>query len=105
MGKILDSIRAGLDGGPTKGYEAERTKFGELVATSESRGLISLFHGPTECKKNKFGPPAKPSNTLGILGAGLMGAGIAQVSIDKGMSVLLKDVMPTVFQEDWHRFK
>merc|ERR1712241_443472 len=90
--KILDSIRAGLDGGPTKGYEAERTKFGELVATSESRGLISLFHGQTECKKNKFGAPAKPSNTLGILGAGLMGAGIAQVSVDKGMSVLLKDV-------------
>ena len=79
--KILDSIRAGLDGGPTKGYEAERTKFGELVATSESRGLISLFHGQTECKKNKFGAPAKPSNTLGILGAGLMGAGIAQVGI------------------------
>merc|ERR1719397_2280452 len=61
--KILDSIRAGLDGGPTKGYEAERTKFGELVATSESRGLISLFHGQTECKKNKFGPPAKPNFT------------------------------------------
>ena len=77
--KILDSIRAGLDGGATAGYEAERTKFGELVATSESRGLISLFHGQTECKKNKFGAPAKPSNTLGILGAGLMGAGIAQV--------------------------
>lgn len=30
--------------------------------------------------------------TLAILGAGLMGAGIAQVSIDKGISVLLKDV-------------
>jgi enoyl-CoA hydratase/long-chain 3-hydroxyacyl-CoA dehydrogenase len=77
--KILESIRAGLDGGASAGYEAERTKFGELVATSESRGLISLFHGQTECKKNKFGPPAAPSKTLGILGAGLMGAGIAQV--------------------------
>merc|ERR1719228_1265850 len=90
--KILDSIRAGLDGGATKGYEAERTKFGELVATSESRGLISLFHGQTECKKNKFGPPSKPSKTLGILGAGLMGAGIAQVSVDKGMKTILKDM-------------
>jgi enoyl-CoA hydratase/long-chain 3-hydroxyacyl-CoA dehydrogenase len=90
--KILEAIRAGLDGGPTAGYEAERTKFGELCATSESRGLISLFHGQTECKKNKFGPPAKPSKTLGILGAGLMGAGIAQVSVDKGFTTILKDM-------------
>ncbi len=29
--------------------------------------------------------------TVGILGAGLMGAGIAQVSIDKGYQVILKD--------------
>ena len=33
--KILYSIRAGLDGDPTKGYEAERTKFEEPVATSK----------------------------------------------------------------------
>lgn len=32
------------------------------------------------------------SRTLGILGAGLMGAGIAQVSIDKNMHVFLKDM-------------
>lgn len=30
--------------------------------------------------------------TIGVLGAGLMGAGIAQVSIDKNMHVLLKDM-------------
>ena len=29
---------------------------------------------------------------LGILGAGLMGAGIAQVSVDKGMTTILKDM-------------
>lgn len=30
--------------------------------------------------------------TLGVLGAGLMGAGIGQVSVDKGMTVILKDM-------------
>jgi len=89
--KILESVRAGLDGGPTKGYEAERNKFGELCVTSESKGLISLFHGQTECKKNKFGPPANPSKTLGLLGAGLMGAGIAEVSVGK-FTTILKDM-------------
>ena len=29
-----------------------------------------------------------------MLGAGLMGAGIAQVSIDKGMHTILKDMAP-----------
>jgi len=90
--KILEVLRAGLDGGPEAGYKAEREKFGELVATSESKGLISLFNGQTECKKNKFGKPSNPSKTLGILGAGLMGAGIAQVSVDKGYTTVLKDM-------------
>ena len=90
--KILEVLREGLDNGAAKGYEAEHTKFGELCVTPEAKGLISLFHGQTECKKNKFGAPAKRSNTIGVLGAGLMGAGIAEVSIDKGMTTILKDI-------------
>lgn len=90
--KILDVIRAGLDKGQSEGYKAERDGFGQLCATSESRALISLFHGQTECKKNKFGKPAKPAKTVGILGAGLMGAGIGQVTLDKGMTTILKDM-------------
>lgn len=31
------------------------------------------------------------TRTLAILGAGLMGAGIAQVTVDKGMHTILKD--------------
>ena len=32
------------------------------------------------------------SRTVGILGAGLMGAGIGQVTLDKGMTTILKDM-------------
>jgi enoyl-CoA hydratase/long-chain 3-hydroxyacyl-CoA dehydrogenase len=35
---------------------------------------------------------SEQSHILGILGAGLMGAGIAQVSVDKGMKTILKDM-------------
>lgn len=87
----MDVIRTGVEKGPAAGYEAERKGFGELAVTPQSKGLISLFRGQTECKKNRFGNPSKPVQNIGVLGAGLMGAGIVQVSIDKGYNVIMKD--------------
>ena len=89
--QILDVVRAGIDKGPLVGYETEAQSFGELSATPESKGLISLFRGQTECKKNRFGKPTINVQSVAVIGAGLMGAGIAQVSIDKGYEVILKD--------------
>ncbi|XP_005110023.1 trifunctional enzyme subunit alpha, mitochondrial [Aplysia californica] len=90
--KILEVVRTGLDKGLKEGYVAEREGFGKLAMTPESKALIGLFNGQTACKKNSFGKPQKKATTVGILGAGLMGAGIAQVSVDKGMKTLLKDM-------------
>lgn len=58
--RILDVVRTGMDKGAVAGYAAEAKAFGELAMTSEARGLISLFHGQTECKKNAFGAPQRP---------------------------------------------
>ncbi|ERE67368.1 trifunctional enzyme subunit alpha [Cricetulus griseus] len=70
-------------------------KFGELALTKESKALMGLYNGQVLCKKNKFGAPQKNVQHLAILGAGLMGAGIAQVSVDKGLKTLLKDTTLT----------
>lgn len=58
--------------------------------TKESKALMGLYRGQTQCKKNKFGAPQEVKQ-LAVLGAGLMGAGIAQVSVDKGLQTILKD--------------
>lgn len=89
--RILDVVRTGLDKGPTAGYEAEARAFGELAVTPQSKGLTSLFFGQTTCKKNRFGVPKSAVKKIAVVGAGLMGAGIVQVSIDKGFNVVMKD--------------
>ncbi|XP_050999023.1 trifunctional enzyme subunit alpha, mitochondrial [Acomys russatus] len=93
--KIIDAVKAGLEQGSDAGYLAESQKFGELALTRESKALMGLYNGQVLCKKNKFGAPQKTVQHLAILGAGLMGAGIAQVSVDKGLKTLLKDTTVT----------
>ncbi|VCX36370.1 unnamed protein product [Gulo gulo] len=89
--KIIDVVKTGIEQGNEAGYLSESQKFGELAMTKESKALIGLYHGQVLCKKNKFGAPQKEAKHLAILGAGLMGAGIAQVSVDKGLRTILKD--------------
>lgn len=89
--RILDVIRTGIEKGQHAGYEAESIAFGELAMTPQSKGLVGLFRGQTECKKNRFGVPKQNVKTVAVVGAGLMGAGIAQVTVDKGYNVIVKD--------------
>ncbi|KAL3942979.1 MAG: hypothetical protein SGBAC_002930 [Bacillariaceae sp.] len=87
---IIQCVQHGLANPATK-YKNEREQFAKLAATPESEALIGIFDGMTQMKKHNFGDAARPVNTVAVMGAGLMGAGIAQVTAEKGMTVLLKD--------------
>ncbi|XP_006880768.1 PREDICTED: trifunctional enzyme subunit alpha, mitochondrial [Elephantulus edwardii] len=89
--KIIEAVKTGIEQGNDAGYLFESQKFGELAMTRESKALIGLYQGQVLCKKNKFGIPQKDVKHVAVLGAGLMGAGIAQVSVDKGLKTILKD--------------
>lgn len=89
--RIIDVVKEGLEKGPAHGYKKEAEGFGELSQTTEAKALMGLFFGQTECKKNHYGAPERPVKTVAVLGAGLMGAGIAQVSLQKGHQVIMKD--------------
>ena len=92
---IVDSVKYGLEHpqGDAK-FKFEREAFAKLAATPESESLIRIFDGMTQLKKNKYAETSttsKPIQTIAVMGSGLMGAGIAQVSAEKGFTVLLKD--------------
>ena len=89
---IIDCISYGLDHGMAKGLKKEAEAFAQLTQTTESKGLISLYFGQNDLKKNRFGKPSLQPKELGVLGAGLMGAGISLVSIQKGFDVRMKDI-------------
>ena len=90
--KILEAVATGLEKGMDKGLEVEARLFDELVRTPVAKNLIWLFFQITEKKKNPMANKVKPVRKMGILGAGLMGSGIADVSINNGIPVVLKDV-------------
>jgi enoyl-CoA hydratase/long-chain 3-hydroxyacyl-CoA dehydrogenase len=89
---IIDVVEVGASKGMEAGLVEESRRFGELAMSKESASLISLFFAQTALKKNRFGKPKQQATTVGVLGAGLMGSGIAEVTAQKGVRTLMKDV-------------
>jgi len=93
--RALEAIRIGVEKGPEEGYRAEAAFFGELVVGDVSRRLVEIFFATQALKKDTgvddASVKARKVEKVGMLGAGLMGAGIAYVTADAGIPVRLKD--------------
>ena len=96
--EILNCIETGLKKGTAAGYEAEVIKFEELMIGSVSKELRNLFFAMTDKKKNPWAEHTDTLRTLGLLGAGFMGSGIAEVTLNKGIDIALKDINPETIQ-------
>ena len=90
--EIIECVKIGLQKGLNAGYEAEVIKFEELILSNVSSALRNLFFTTTEKKKNPYKVDLKNTQKIGVIGAGFMGEGITEVSINSGMDVLLKDL-------------
>lgn len=91
---ILESVKAGFHESST-GYAIESHWFGRLVMTPESKALRRIFFATTAMKKERgiSGIEPRPLRQIGVLGGGLMGAGIAHVSAIKAkLPVRIKEV-------------
>ncbi|MET9019505.1 3-hydroxyacyl-CoA dehydrogenase NAD-binding domain-containing protein [Actinopolymorpha sp. NPDC004070] len=76
--------------------EIETRYFCDLVTGQVAKNMIgTLWFGRNEVARGASKPPGyekRPVRTLGVLGAGMMGAGIAHVSAYAGIDVVLADV-------------
>ena len=94
--KIIKVIHDGIQIPVDRALEIEARNFTHAVCTKEAKNMIRTgFFAIQDAAKGKARPKDEPKyeiNKLGILGAGMMGAGIAYVSAKAGMDVVLKDV-------------
>lgn len=90
--RIIECVRTGMEDGMEQGLHLEAKRFGELAFTPESQALVSLFFAKQGADKNLHADAAREVHLVSVLGAGLMGAGIATVSAQNGHAVLLKDM-------------
>lgn len=90
--RILELVEYGLKMGREEGLQQEAKYFGELVVSGVSKQLRQIFFATTAMKK-EFAEEATPVEKVLVLGGGLMGGGIANVSaIRAGIPTRIKDI-------------
>ena len=93
---ILNAVYEGLQLEFEKALKVEARYFAQCVTSDIAKNMIrTLFFNLNEANKGGARPKDVPETNIqkiGILGAGMMGAGIAYVSANVGLEVVLKDV-------------
>ncbi len=93
--RLLDVLKEGLSASVDRSLRIEAAAAGELISGDISKNLIHVFHLRERAKKETgaaLGVKARPVEHAAVLGAGVMGGGIAQILAYKGIRVRMKDV-------------
>jgi 3-hydroxyacyl-CoA dehydrogenase/enoyl-CoA hydratase/3-hydroxybutyryl-CoA epimerase len=81
-----------------RGLEVEARAFARLVVSAQAKAMIgTLWHAKSAAEKHAGLPRLAPGEAdgvqrIGVLGAGMMGAGLAFIAAKAGYDVILKDI-------------
>ncbi|WP_336236271.1 3-hydroxyacyl-CoA dehydrogenase NAD-binding domain-containing protein [Achromobacter dolens] len=89
--KILDAVRAAVEQPFDEGLRAERALFLQCLDSPQRAGLVHAFFAERETAKIPELKQAKPRrlDSVGVIGGGTMGAGIAVAVLDAGLPVVM----------------
>jgi 3-hydroxyacyl-CoA dehydrogenase/enoyl-CoA hydratase/3-hydroxybutyryl-CoA epimerase len=91
--EALEAMRAGTTQGMEAGLACERNAIGRLSVTPACSNLVSLFFQREEARKLPAEWKEMPAiRRIGVVGAGTMGAGIAQLAAVRGFEVVVQEV-------------
>ncbi len=94
--RILDLLRKNLGKSVEKSLAAEASAAGELITSTVCKNLIHVFHLREDARKGTGVDRADASprtvQAIGVLGAGVMGGGIAQLGASRDIRVRMKDI-------------
>ena len=91
--KALEVVTANYASGLEAALEREARAFGELVVGEVCKNLISVFYLVEKYKKARWSEAkGRAIGKCAVLGAGVMGGGIAQLFSAYGLSVRMKDL-------------
>jgi len=91
---MLDSLQAGVTLTRDEAVKVEAQGFAKAAVTPQAEALIGLFINDQVVKKaaKKHEKGAHPVNQAAVLGAGIMGGGIAYQTASKGTPIIMKDI-------------
>lgn len=85
--------------------EVESRRIANVFGGEVQRNLLDIFFATEQVKKESGvdDPNVRPRDVtrLGVLGAGLMGGGIAQLAADRGIPARMKDIEPTALAQGY----
>jgi 3-hydroxyacyl-CoA dehydrogenase/enoyl-CoA hydratase/3-hydroxybutyryl-CoA epimerase len=101
--EAIESVRIGLQQGITAGLAQEREAAARLALTPACRNLVTLFF-QREAARKLDGTVAVPEvRRVGVVGAGVMGAGIVQLAALRGCEVVVQEITEAALDEGMKR--
>jgi 3-hydroxyacyl-CoA dehydrogenase/enoyl-CoA hydratase/3-hydroxybutyryl-CoA epimerase/enoyl-CoA isomerase len=96
----IEVIEQGSRKGRDEALPIEAAAFARLAKTPTARSLVQVFLGDQAVKKigKKASKAARPVKRAAVLGAGIMGGGIAYQSASRGTPILMKDIAPKALE-------
>jgi 3-hydroxyacyl-CoA dehydrogenase/enoyl-CoA hydratase/3-hydroxybutyryl-CoA epimerase len=91
--RAIEVVKIGVDRGLEAGLDAEARAAAELAISPTCKNLVHLFRLMEGTKDDSTGPAGPPVRAAAVIGAGVMGGGIAQLLADKAdLPVRLKEI-------------